>query len=402
MAWKDTLLDASFRGITFDVVSSPFEGSHSLSKHSYPYASGADFEDMGTDARSFSMEIVIDGDDYEIKLKSLLKALDESGEGELVHPVFGSIVAMVASYQVNHEADHVDGCQITARFVQHTVASGLFEKTRPIQKVEAISQTINAARESAKKVLLNEVAQVKSAGLFSRVEQFRGNMMAVLSQWSQKASSVITSGLDVFNYPTSWATDVASLVGGIVDLRGFDVATLGASWRAAFSDLSEPILFPAQLGNTPRTPARDLRVVQHYVGLEQALGKADAARLVLLSEADTPSLSLNEIESLVADARTTLESSIDDYRADYAMEYSRPVVESLKSVAFNVQDAANLVINARPPLVKKAVEGLVNYRLQAHFWYGDHTRAPELARLNANLRTPNLIYKGEVLNAFAK
>jgi DNA circulation protein len=36
MSWKDTLLDASFKGVTFDVIDDTLRGTHALAEHEHP------------------------------------------------------------------------------------------------------------------------------------------------------------------------------------------------------------------------------------------------------------------------------------------------------------------------------------------------------------------------------
>ena len=60
------------------------------------------------------------------------------------------------------------------------------------------------------------------------------------------------------------------------------------------------------------------------------------------------------------------------------------------------------IIEARPPLIDRPAPLRGNYRLIAHTLYGDHARAPELARLNPRKANPNTIQAGEVLHAYAK
>lgn len=40
MAWKDTLLDASFKGVGFDVIDDALRGTHALAEHEYPFVQG--------------------------------------------------------------------------------------------------------------------------------------------------------------------------------------------------------------------------------------------------------------------------------------------------------------------------------------------------------------------------
>lgn len=145
-----------------------------------------------------------------------------------------------------------------------------------------------------------------------------------------------------------------------------------------------------------------MQAVSSFVALNQATAKADAAQIILSSEIQTPTLSSDDVEIVVNSARTDIEAVILQYRANYSLEDGRPVIEALKSTALNLQEAGRVVINAQPPLLVKVIDASGNYRLLAHKWYGDHTRATELARLNAKLRMPNFIGVGDRVNAYAQ
>ena len=43
MSWKDTLLDASFKGVGFDVIDDTLRGTHALAEHEYPFETFAKF-----------------------------------------------------------------------------------------------------------------------------------------------------------------------------------------------------------------------------------------------------------------------------------------------------------------------------------------------------------------------
>lgn len=105
MAWKDTLLPASFRGVGFEVLRTRDHGERSVVEHEYPYRDGSEIEDMGRKARRISITAVVWGPAYEAALEKLGKALDERGPGELVHPVFGPVRAQVLSWDIPHEAE---------------------------------------------------------------------------------------------------------------------------------------------------------------------------------------------------------------------------------------------------------------------------------------------------------
>ena len=65
MAWTDTLLDASFKGIVFEIVSTDDSAERVTVEHSYPYVDGSDIEDMGRGPRRVNIEAIFYGDDYE-------------------------------------------------------------------------------------------------------------------------------------------------------------------------------------------------------------------------------------------------------------------------------------------------------------------------------------------------
>ena len=75
MAWTDTLLDATFRGVTFDCVNASDAVQRALVEHDYPYVAGADVEDMGAHARHISLRAVFYGADYETRMQAFIAAL---------------------------------------------------------------------------------------------------------------------------------------------------------------------------------------------------------------------------------------------------------------------------------------------------------------------------------------
>ena len=89
MSWLNTLLPASFRGVTAEVRSIKDSGENALAEHNYPYRNGGDIENFGRDALKSAIEFVFWGDDYESRLQSFVSALEVLEAGELVHPILG-------------------------------------------------------------------------------------------------------------------------------------------------------------------------------------------------------------------------------------------------------------------------------------------------------------------------
>lgn len=405
MAWEQTLLDASFRGVAFDIVKTDDSAERALAEHSYPYVDGADVEDMGRGAHHISVEAVFYGPDYETRLQAFLAVLDQPGAGELIHPVFGSIKnAQVARRSIHHSADDVDQASVVIEFIQSTPNS-FFTQQLASQKADAVAQHGSAATAAATNEIGAVVDRVRSASPLADLNNLRTAMTAPLLAIKAQ-SGVVLSGLDVLSYPRAWGNDIASLVGGILDVRQFGSA-LTADWSSVRSDLTAfnafsapPAAAPAQIApSTVPTEAQAVAVTAATIKVSAATGLANAASYVMASEATTPTLSPVEIEAIANIARAAIEGAITDVRAIYGIEQSRPITEPLKDQGLAVQEAARAIIAARPPLILRTVETPGNFRLLAHLWYGDHTRAAELYRLNG-ARSP-FVQRGDQVRAYA-
>lgn len=407
MSWSDNLLDASFRGVRFDCISTDDNTERATAEHSYPYKDGADIEDLGRGPRRVSVEAVFWGADYDMRLQQFLAVLAQAGAGDLVHPVFGPMRAQLTSYRINHEAENPDYCTVSLEFIESTPGNPFFDRTLAVQQAASIGQHAASTRVQASTVTAARVEKISAlAGAYGRVAALRETMTGALSDIRARVTGFIGSGLDVIDYPLSWASDIGGALNGLLDLRPFNTETLMADWRAVFERASQPVLLPSFGGNT--VAAEDSRYIGAHVALEQSLITADAAAILLTAETETPSLSPREIEQVVNDVRTLLQASIDAYRTLYApgntLSPTDPawmVVEGLKDTAAAIQTAARSVLEVHPPLVSRRNDAPGNLHLLAHRLYGDYTRATELWRLNPQLRNPNDL-QAEVLSAYAE
>lgn len=418
MAWANTLLDASFKGITFEVVKTNDSSERVTVEHSYPYVDGADIEDMGRGARHFSVDAIFYGDDYEIRLQEFLAILDQSGAGEFIHPVFGSIKnAQATRSTVQHDAENPDQASFSIEFIESTTAAPFFSRALP----EAVSQHGAAAVVSASEAAAKLIDRLRAANPLTGLETLRAKMMGPLLYGMTVVTSVL-SGLDVLAYPRAWGNDIAALVGGFLDIRDWG-DQLVADWASIQSDLNAFSIFsgssafsaaaqvtpidtpsadaPAQVtpANTP-TEEQVIAAVAATIAVNMSVGLANAAGYVFEAESATPTLTPTEIEAIANVARSSIETTIEQVRAIYGIEDSRPITEPLKGQALAVQEAARAVIVARPPLIQRTAEAPGNFRLLAHLWYGDHARAIELYRMNG-ARSP-FVNAGGVINAYAR
>lgn len=406
MAWEDRLLNASFRGAPFEVLGTRDHGEHAVVEHEYPYRDGGEVEDMGRKARRISITAAVWGKDYETALETLIKALDERGPAELVHPVFGPVTAQALPWDISHDAERRNYAELALEFVVAGLDAPFFSRSWP--KADAKADTARSA-----------AAAVLGALTFADANAAVRSGLRSLAGLKSLASGVITSGADIVSAPAGWLADVASLVRGVVDLRSFGAGSLLPDFQGLATALASAILLPSfgssgggsgssgvfwtdpDAGAEAPTQGAELDTAASVVLAETALGLAEAAQTVLEAEAQTPTLTPAEVETVATDSRALLQASIETYRAVYPLEQAHALTEPLKDVALAVQEAAAAVLEARPPLITHTVAARSCPRLLAHRLYGDHARAPEIQRLNA-LADPNFLTPGQELTVYAK
>lgn len=418
MTWANNLLTASFRGVPFDVQSVDGEADRALARHAYPYKDGNDIEDMGRRSRRFSFKAIFYGDDYEIRLQKFLAALDERGPGVLVHPVYGNIEkAQVCGYKDRHQAEDVDACIVAVEFEESIPSQPFFSRQLSGQKADAVGAAALAASAASGKVLADKFASLVGLGdtgalsALARINALRSQAVGFLTNLKAQVGGVISSISNPIRAAIGFVADVTALTQSIIDavpneleyLQNYAQSTLNkvdsllsdpfAAWKASTSAPTYPV-------STLQLKA-DSQILETHILTERAAVKSQVVGLVLASEADEPTMTPQQIESLTNNARESINDAIAAARARYGVEESRAITEPLKTLALTVQEAGRAVILARPPLVVRKVEAPVPLRLLAHHWYGDHTRSLELQRLN-NLRLPNAINAGDSLNAYSK
>lgn len=413
MSWADSMLEASFRGIVFDCISTSDEAQREIAEHSYPYLDGADIEDLGRAARRTSMRAIFFGDDYELRLQAFLRALDDvSGTGTLVHPVFGEIQAQLVSRRVGHEADEVDQCSVTLEFIESTPGNPFFDRRLTQHRTAQVAVATATARSAASAQLAKEVGKVSILkNVLRRLNDLRASMNAPLNEMVLRARGYVASGLDVIGYPTAFAADIVGAAQQIRRLVPFNLRDeLGSSFGGAITTtlsdwgvfsrlLVVPVTYPSF---TDSNSNADQQVIVTHVAMEQSLALADLAADLFDAEADTPTLTPPEIETICNQVRENLQASIEAVRALYPLVEARPMIEPMRDCAHSVTQAAREIIETRPPLIDRVVEAPGNHHLIAHRWYGDWRRAGELLRLNPLVRFPNDIQAGDVLHAFAR
>lgn len=100
MAWRDELQAASFRSASFKVNTSDLQSGRRVVEHEYPQRDEPYGEDLGRQARSFTLDAFVLGADYLAQKTALLDACERAGPGELIHPYYGSRQVLCTSVRI--------------------------------------------------------------------------------------------------------------------------------------------------------------------------------------------------------------------------------------------------------------------------------------------------------------
>jgi len=405
--------------VKFEVQSVGRSGSRAIVENGYPYTDGADLDDLGLKARRVTVKAIVWGDDYETDLAQLMSALESSGAGELIHPVHGPMMALAESWSDDHDVDLVDGAMVSIVFVEDKTRKVIFTASSSVTKMEAVSVAADEARAAADDTLVRRVEDAQDAGLL-RLSVLKDSFNQAKAQLTAltdtSALRAVLSDLDPVLYPRAYAADLLAVVdralqglpfGGrniLFDAIGGNNVVSGSGLQDFNTVVS--VVSPSAMALAPNvvapdaTMTADVAIVQAHIRAHAACAIADCAIIVLAGEMDTPLLDRSDIETLTNVTRTGLQVAIDSARSALDAEGRGQVSAALRDVAYAVQQAAQAVINQRPPVVRRHCPISGPVRLVAHQLYGDASRGDEISRLNSLGRSVYL-QRGEDLHVYA-
>jgi prophage DNA circulation protein len=462
MSWKDSLQDARFRNVTFEVLRIRDTGSHAVQEHKYPYRDGAEQEDMGTDAQRISLTGVFYGPQYETGLNALRAALREHGKGELMHPVFGPVDVVVLTWDCSFDGERPDYAEVQMEFaeagrdmpffaagaqghraraqaadisVQSATRTAAEQSGASLSRwLVTVARNVSPAQRLAVLNILQGALQDYAGGVrsvhdaasyFDLPSAYLADMEAAQQLLADPVRSLGLQGLGYRNWQRlSRLFPARTLSGGTrpySDSVGSYAGTITTGPSSGLPESSPGIFLPpvppsdgadllAGLPDLPADPPAESQTdvaaqTQAHVAVHANIAQteivASQATAMLVAEADTPAMTPHEIEALTGNTRTRLQDCITQARTVLSPPDGYAAAQALRTAALAVQQAAAAVINQRPPLVAHTVSAPCNLHLLAHRLYGDHTRAAELARLNPAIRNPNFIARGEVLHVYA-
>lgn len=310
MSWRDNLLPASFRGVAFEVEAVELSTGRRVSVHQFPQKDDPYPEDMGRKAREYPVTGFVVGDDYMAQRDALLKALEQEGAGELVHPSYGTM--QVVSIDTREREDFIKEGRVARfdiTFVEagklvfptSTISTGENVKASSAKVMSTISSlfakrySVDSLPDWARRVAGDDVANALSSarGLVAQADS-SGSWLSQFDEKAEEAAVQTSSSSALSETVTSAVTKSDSATGS---------DTLGAVTRWAASG-EQGIAAPTE---TSGTDAVSKRVDQNKAAVR------DLVRGGLLAQG---AASLADMDVTVYDdamaARKAITRAIDD------------------------------------------------------------------------------------------
>lgn len=395
MGWATGLQDASFRGVQFECTSTNDAVSKALAIKQAPYSNDAEIEDVGNNPRNISINAVYSGEDYKTWVDALEAALLETGSGELIHPVFGIMQVHVVDYSIDHDANNVDYCGISIKFIQDK------DKKRELFVPVVVPDEINtedivSAPASALEQYLKKLEVLDQNQFFDAVNNMRKGVNAF-----RDGLNLAKTTIDNVLAP---ATFVVGLVDDVSQLVTFDANISALSkWRDLVKRVQR---FETLFQNDQSSPQlqqlwRSTQVASTVAITQQAI---NSTRLELAENKET-SLTPIDLAVIRQNVRQSIQAVIHTERELVTTELKTVAVSQIqiyKETADQIHQQIQELIEVRPPVTTTVIAVPCTLHWLAHYLYEDMSRANEIRRLNPTLENSAVLRPGMELTVYAR
>ncbi|WP_448761891.1 DNA circularization protein [Acinetobacter tandoii] len=395
MGWATELQDASFRGVQFECTSTNDAVSKALAIKQAPYSNDAEIEDVGNNPRNISINAVYSGEDYKIWVDALEAALLETGSGELIHPVFGIMQVYVVDYSIDHDADNVDYCGISIKFIQDK------DKKRELFVPVVVPDEINTedivnAPASALEQYLKKLEVLDQNQFFDAVNNMRKGINAF-----RDGLNLAKTTIDNVLAP---ATFVVGLVDDVSKLVTFDANISALSkWRDLIKRVQRFEMLFQDDQSSPQLQQlwRSTQVASTVAITQQAI---NSTRLELAENKET-SLTPIDLAVIRQNVRQSIQAVINTERELVTTELKTVAVSQIqiyKETADQIHQQIQELIEVRPPVTTTVITVPCTLHWLAHYLYEDMSRANEIRRLNPTLENSAVLRPGMELTVYAR
>ncbi len=414
--------------LDIETIDDSFEKS--IAKYEFPYRDGALLEDMGLKARSIKIRCYFYEETYETH-KELIDHLKKKELFELLHPKYGLLKGSVESASVRHD-DRKRTAEIDISFVENLITKiepqrhvnveysteeafqrGQFELIEEfesdlkddlgIEAMDILSKELDPLKAITEQ--FSDIS-IKARGYLKDVDSFVSGLTGTLSNITNPVDSV----LSIINFPNTIAgITIGSLARTLErfvvlhDSLKLSPTRFLISLRSAFSfssifktGLASKYYYLRAKKHTKIAAAQRLALETSYIYRDDETKRQQVRRMESIKSFDSlgnyikpettePIMTINEIESTLADVRTDIQSSVDESRQ----------MESLKDMAVNLLVHVNDIKLEREKIVDVELDNEMPLHLVCLKYGLPHNYAERIHSIN-HIKNPNFTPAGEV------
>lgn len=228
MALKDELQPASYKGVPFLVNITSVTGGRKDVLHEFPNSNIQNIEDLGLRPRVYNITAIIAQPNYIQKRDALLAALEEGGDGVLVHPFYGRLEKIRArSFVFDEVVTRLGDTDIRIVFGPSDT-DGL-----PTQTINTVSLVANR-RDTVNTSIISDITN-----LFTVTNSFSGNFTSAVTKLTAIAIAITANSKSLTATPDQ-INDFSSLVSTFsasINQLITNPADLGSSLNNIFIEL---------------------------------------------------------------------------------------------------------------------------------------------------------------------
>ena len=236
--WRDQLLPASYRGISFLIEQAAVPVGQKGQLHEFPQRDEPYFEALGKQAQVHRMSAWVIGDDCFERRDKLQEALQTEGSGELVHPWLGRMLVKAGECELTH--DRREGG--VARFEL------TFYPDAPRKFPAATANTRQQVVKSSEGLLGSALARYKAA--MEKIDKARLSVIGLRNSLSGVYGAIQRQFAPLVGLFTNLSGFVQSLINSpgalgalfssyFSDFTGLDFSSPGSSYRATVATASQ-------------------------------------------------------------------------------------------------------------------------------------------------------------------
>jgi prophage DNA circulation protein len=375
--WLQNYRPASFRGAIFFVANVDSAFGRRIITHEYPQRDIPYSEDLGRKYRRFTVSGYLVGGSYNLQRDQLVRACEQAGPGELVHPYQGSLQVVCEGVVVRERREDGGYCEVALTFAED--GENVFPSAIS-NPATAVDLSSDACQSSASK-FFEKVYNLANLPEFVRTEmRDAANKLLDPVDRLLSASSEFADGLAAFKrdlgtliyQPRALAAGFLDVINDITKLVGKNKSTSATLHEMALSALR---LVP----ETTSTRTRQSRSQDALQEMVKQMAVAEHARVVAGQDYISYQEALTARQQLADEIDTVSETAADEVY-DTLQLLRAKVVQALPDP--KLPEIQTLTMRQATPAIVLA------YKL-----YGDALRDSDITARNS-IRHPGFIPGG--------